>query len=331
MMFSGRPLLFVILLAITIRLLALFISIKNPHFAFQQDNYLNYILELRTGKLNIETNVDSRLFPGYPLLMLLISTLTTVPLFISGLLISFASSISSIILFNNMVKNKIATLLLSIFPSVWILSSIKISTEPLTVFLLLASLYLFLKKKIFLAGLILGYATGVRLIAICLFAALMVVGFKWYGREKLLPLISGFILVLSFFVCFNLLVFGDIFHQLVIYPKIGGASGSAIGIIQLAKDIPRTLDWHQYRIFFSGLFYILMFVASVIFLSKYKIKNSILGICFFWALFSLAFILLYGPSPLLEEFGRFSIPALPAIILGITTFFDNRKILITRK
>jgi hypothetical protein len=35
-------------------------------------------------------------------------------------------------------------------------------------------------------------------------------------------------------------------------------------------------------------------------------------------MFSLLFIFSFGPNPLLEEFRRFLIPVIPAIILGIT-------------
>ncbi|MEK7186358.1 MAG: hypothetical protein AAB675_03260 [Patescibacteria group bacterium] len=133
-----------------------------------------------------------------------------------------------------------------------------------------------------------------------------------------MPLILGFLSTLSILIIYNKIIFDNIFHQILIYPKIGGASGSSIGLFQLIQDIPRSLDWHQYRIFLSGSFYIIIFILAILILLKYKNKKYIFKISFYWLIFSLAFILIYGPSPLLEEFGRFSIPVMPGIIIGLT-------------
>lgn len=330
-MFKGKSLVFIVLLAFAVRIFTLIFSLNNPHFDILQDNYIGYIQELKNGKLNIAGNPDSRLFPGYPLLMLTVSSIFYMPLIVSGLLISIISSIFCVVLLNNITKSKLAVLLFSIFPPVWILSSVKIATEPLTVLLLLISLYLYLRKNYLPAGLILGISTGVRLISICLFAAFLIMLIQ-KNKNKLFPLISGFISAFSLFIIYNKIVFGNFFHQIFLYPKIGGASGSSIGIFQLVRDILRTLDWHQYRILFSGIFYIGLFIAAILILFKYKNKNNIFRISFYWLLFSLIFILIYGPSPILEEFARFSVPSMPAIIIGITApiEFYKRKVKILK-
>lgn len=316
-MFRGKSLIFIIALSFVVRILVLIISLNNPHFYILQDNYIGYAQDLINDKLNTTGNVDSRLFPGYPIAMLAVFSIFSLPLIISGILISILSSILSILLLNNISKKKVAVFLFSIFPPVWILSSIKIATEPLTVLLLLISLSLFLKKKYFLAGLTLGISTGVRLISICLLAA-FVITLLGTNKNKILSLVSGFISTLSLLIIYNKIVFDNIFYQFFLYPKIGGASGSSIGIFQLIKDVPRALDWHQYRILLSGSFYIALFIVSILILFKYKNINQIFKICFYWLLLSLIFILAYGPSPLLEEFARFTIPCMPAIIIGIT-------------
>ena len=321
-MIRGKSLIPIIALCLAIRTTAFFINLNNPYFNIFQDNYLAYAQELISGKLNAPNNMDSRLFPGYPLLIVAISSLTSIQLIVSGLIVSVSSSILSILLLNIISKNKVAVILFSIFPPVWIMSSVKIATEPLTVFLLLISLYLFLKKKYFLAGLIVGAATSVRLISICLLAAFAITLAR-KNKNKILSLISGFAIPLFLFVIYNLVIFGNIFYQILLYPKIGGASGSSIGILQLIYDIPRSLDWHQYRIFLSGFSYIALCVISSFILFKYQNKSDIFKISFYWALFSLVFILSYGPSPLLEEFPRFLVPFMPALIIGITAPFKK--------
>jgi hypothetical protein len=316
-MFHGKSIVYIIVLCLVIRIFAFVINYHNPHFNILQDNYVGYCQDLITGKLNVADNADSRLFPGYPILMIAVSSMTFMPLIESGLFISILSSILSILLFNRLIKNKIAVLLFSVFPPVWILSSVKIATEPLTVLLLLISVFLFLKKKYYLSGLILGLSTGVRLISICLLLSFIITLFKT-NINKILFVVFGFISTISIFVIYNQIVFGNIIYQFLLYPKIGGASGSSIGIIQLINDIPRSLDWHQYRILLSGFFYIALTIIAIFIIFKYKDKNLVFKISFYWLLFSLIFILAYGPAPLLEEFSRFLIPCMPAIIIGIT-------------
>jgi|WetSurMetagenome_2_1015567.scaffolds.fasta_scaffold52695_2 Gpi18-like mannosyltransferase len=321
-MFRGKSLILLITLCLIIRIITLVISLNNPHFAIIQDNYLDYSKEVINGTINNINNVNSRLLPGYPLLILTVSFLTSMPPIVSGLFISIVSSILCVTIFNNIFKNKIAVMLYSLFPPVWILSSVKIATEPLTAMLLLFSIFLFLKKKYFLAGLVTGFATGVRFISVCLLAAFIVTLIRKHKR-KILPLFSGFAIPIFLFLIYNLIVFGNIFHQILLYPRIGGASGSSIGILQLISDFPRSLDWHQYRIFLSGSFYIVFSIIGCLFLYKYRNNSDVFKISFYWLLFSLIFILSYGPSPLLEEFSRFIIPCLPAIIIGITAPFKK--------
>ncbi len=315
-MYSGKSLVFIIALCFAIKIIAF--TLASDHYNVFQDNYVGYIQAFENGKLNTSSNVDSRFLPGYPLLMLAVSFIFSVPFVISGLLISILSSILSVLLLNTIIKNKIAVLLFSVFPPVWILSSIKIATEPLTVLLLLTSLFLFLKKKYFLVGLILGVSTGVRLISISLLASFMV-ALILSNKNKILPLILGFISTLSLLLIYNKMVF----DKILLYPKIGGASGSSIGLFQIIQDLSRSLNWHQYRIFFSGSFYITLLIIAILILFKNKNKNIIFRISFYWLLFSSIFILTYGPSPILEEFGRFLIPCMPAIIIGITAPFES--------
>jgi hypothetical protein len=115
----------------------------------------------------------------------------------------------------------------------------------------------------------------------------------------------------------------------MLYPKVGGTAGSSIAIIQIFKDILRSINWQQYRILFSGSFYILFSILGTYLLYKYKNIKPIYNVCFLWSLFSLVFILSYGPNPLLEEFRRFIIPFVPSLIIGIMIPIQKYKKVLT--
>jgi hypothetical protein len=101
---------------------------------------------------------------------------------------------------------------------------------------------------------------------------------------------------------------------------VGGAGGfSHLGIITIVKDIFRAFDWKQYRILISGLFYLTLNFFTLISLFRLRLKKQLFRIAFFWQLSSLGFIFSFSPIPLLEEFGRFTVPFVPAIILGLQT------------
>ena len=254
----------------------------------QQDNYLGYAQ-------GIISPADMRLFPGYPILL---------AIFPDGIILNLILSALSILIFYLITKNHFLTFIFSIFPPIWIYQGAKISTEPLTVFLLLLSLYLWQKQKEFLSGFICGLSVTVRLISICLGAAIIFVkpSFKF---------ITGLVLGSSLLFVYNHFIFNNLFIQFIVNPRVGGVGGTGIGFIQIFQDVFRTIDWHQYRIPFSGLFYLFISIFALIRL------RTISKLYFYWLLFSLIFIFSLSPIPLLEEYPRFLVPVVPAIIIGM--------------
>jgi len=317
---TNKLFLAIIILGILIRLYFVFSNVTHTNYLtapVSQDNYMGYIKNLENGTLNNPQNTETRFFPWYPVSMLLINKTTLLPLAYAGLLINFVSLLASIIIFWKITKDRISTAIFSFFPPVWFFSPIKIATEPLTLALLLLSLFFYLKKKYLITGLLLGISTGVRLISVSLFLALIVFSLKNI-RRKIIPLSLGYLITFSLLIFYNLTIFKNVFYQIMLYPKVGGASGSSFSVFQIFADILRTISWHQYRILTSGLLYILMAVISAFILYKYRNKKIIYKISFLWLTFSLLFIFSLGPNPLLEEFRRFLIPVAPAVILGLT-------------
>lgn len=308
----------ILFLALVVRLISSFYQLHDPNFTIHQDNYVYYANLLSKGVINDAlrfSTYDARLFPGYPLLIFLAMKVIGSPV-IAGYVISLASSLFSIYLFWVITKKTFATLLFSIFPPIWVAQSTKITTEPLTVFLSLLAIILYRKNTIFLSGVVLGLSTSVRLVTICLLIAIlfqMVFLKKWKNIEYLT---LGFLPFTLLLFVYNYLVFGQegIFKQFDLYPSIAHASN---GLLQVVKDIFRAIDWHQYKILFSSIAYMILSLWALVKLFKYRKYSSLTQLFFYWVLFSLIFVFLYGPVPLLEEFRRFIVPIMPAIIFGI--------------
>lgn len=308
----------ILFFALAVRLISSFYQLNDPNFTIHQDNYIYYANLLNGGAINdtLRFSVyDARLFPGYPILIFLAMKIIGSPI-IAGYIISLVSSLFSIYLFWVITKKTFATLLFSIFPPIWVAQSTKVATEPLTVFLSLLTIFLYKKNAIFLSGAVLGLTINVRLIAICLLIAILFQMFFLKKWKNIGYMILGFLPFALLLFVYNYLVFGQegIFRQFYLYPSIARAS---IGFIQIIKDVLRSIDWHQYKILFSGLSYIILSLWALVKLFKYRKSYSLTQLFFYWVLFSLIFIFLYGPEPLLEEFRRLILPIMPAIIFGI--------------
>lgn len=327
----------ILLLALILRLLAFVNYSQNPIFSIQQDNYVNYASALKTGTLTSPefSPVDTRLFPGYPVTIVLLSFLTNSET-TAAILISIITSLLSIALVYKITHHYLAAIIFSFFPPVWLIQSIKIATEPLTVFLLLLSLFFFLKNRYFACGLVLGLATNVRLISVCLLFPLLfypLPGLRslirvrdWYGnlnKKLAFGFISSFILLFLY----NLLIFGPagIFKQFITNPQVGGVGGINLGVFQIITDIFRTYNWGQTRILLSGLFYLILNFTFLFLLYKKRLEKPLFLISFYWMLLSLAFIFSLSPVPLLEEFGRFTVPFNPVIIFAIIPLLVNNE------
>lgn len=320
----------ILVIAFVVRLLYLNVNLLNNQRgirSIQQDNYVNYAKAIRENTLNSPSflRTDTRLFPGYPIAINSLTFIISSEI-VSGIIISIVSSLFSIWIFWLITKDKLSTSIFTIFPPVWITQSTKIANEPLVTFLMLLSIFMYFKKKYIFTGITLGLAVNVRLIAICLLPAFLLTSLSANKRTTSIRILIGFTSSALLLLPYNYFYFGkeNIFLQFIIYPQVGIG---AIGILQLMQDLVRTLDWKQYRIFFSGVFYIFISMISTLSLFVIRKKSIHDFVFFYWLLFSLFFILLYGPTPILEDFSRFTVPVSPAIVLGITFFLKRIKIL----
>ncbi len=224
---------------------------------------------------------------------------------------------AAIYLFYYLTRSLPLTFIYAIFPPVWLKQGIKVATEPLTAVLFLLSVYLYLKKRPLISGLVLSYALSVRLIALPLALAIVVFSYSELGYKKLLPrFILGFLLLSPLTPIFNLLTYGELNlnRQFLLNSEYGR---STFGLLMIFQDFFRTLDWHQYRIFASGLFYFLFILFGQISLIKYRYVSPLHRLFNLWSFFSLVFIFSISPTPLIQDLGRYSVVFAPASILGI--------------
>jgi len=304
----------IIIIAFLIRFALVIIHSLNPHFVIQQDNYATYAQALKSGTVH-NLAYDSRLFPGYPLLIFILSPFVGSEIK-AGLVISIISAILALYILWLLTKNFFLVGLFSFFPPIWVIQATKVSTEPLTVLLLLVSIFLFLKKKYFFAGSILGLCFNVRIIAVALYFTYLLWSYKFHDLNVFFRITLSFIIFSSSLFIFNFFIFGSdkIFYQFNIYPLHGRGT---VGATQIIQDIFRSLDWKQYRIFFSGIFYLSISLISAYNLYRRRFLSKVYWLFSYWSIFSLIFIFSYGPTPLLEEFSRYIVPFSPAINLGL--------------
>lgn len=307
----------ILLIALILRIVVTFYQGSDPNFRIQQDNYADYAVALDRGfsDSSFLNKSDTRLFPGYPILIFIISKFMVSPT-TAGYLISLSSSLLSIYLFWKLTGKKFATFVFAVFPPIWITQSVKVATEPIAVLLLLLSIILYNNKRIFYAGIILGLATDMRLISVCLLVALIIQLFITKKRNRITRLLLGYVPIFFLLFVYNYFVFGGtgIFRQFAFYPSVGHAS---IGFIQIFKDFAQAALAGQYRTLLSGLFYILITLLATLGLYKKRKLSDFNNLCFYWMLLSLLFIFAYGPTPLLGEYRRFLVPIIPALIVGI--------------
>lgn len=325
---NKSKLIFLILfLALILRILLIFILPYKPEFDFQQEHYMEYIEAFRSNTLNTDQfiNYEKRLFPGLIVTIMLIDPLIN-DLILSGILISLISFIICFVVLYKLTNKILPLIILSIFPPMWVITNVKSATETITTALLISSIYLFTKSNIFLSGLFIGIAFNFRPIAICLYAAILFFLLFNKNIEKIIKFSIGFLLTASFIFIYNYYIFGkdSFFLQ---FTDLNRNYGIKIGFLQIFDDIIRTISWGQYRIFFSGMFYILISFFALFILYKFRKKDSIYEILFLWTLFTIIFIFSLSPFTLIENYFRYILVVTPAIVIAFSEgiYFLKRK------
>jgi hypothetical protein len=320
-----RFLLIVFCAAVLVRLTLLYVDTQFSHrFTIQQDNYANYAHALRLNLLHTGylSPFDTRLFPGYPILIAGFASFLPFSEIAIGVTISIVTSIFAIILFWKWTQHSLATTLFAFIPPMWLQSNVKVSTEPLSVFLMLGSILLYKRQKFFFTGVLLGYTCTVRNIAFFLFLSLLSMTLKNKEPKNVFKLLLGFSFPVLALLIFNQIFWNQPLYQFMTY---GTYSKMMFGVTALFTSLIKNIQHKEFRILISSGFYLLFTfwgTAGLVW-AAFK-KKGIYSLACVWGVLSLAFLFTVSFSSFLEDFGRYTVPFLPATILGITAFDYSR-------
>lgn len=286
----------------------------------QQDNYLQYAATL-PDRLKGLSDVDARLFPGLPLIILLVKHITN-SYVVSGYLVVFSAFLGSYILLYKLTGSKYSFFPL-IFPPAMLNQASIISTDLLAIFFILLCIYLFKKDRYKAVVLISGLSVWIRPLGAIAFAG-MLFYVLWKKRlSSIFPYLIYFIIPIFLLGLYNFFAFGlaGIFHPYIIYSQAGRI---VLGFVQLAKDTPRAFAWGQYRIFISGIAYLALFLLILIYTIRHFFDNREENAVVFFIIWTIsAFLLLLGFTPYLENLGRYSAPLFPLTWIFLYKKLEN--------
>jgi len=299
-------------------ILAVFLAFfRFSHGIIQQDNYVGYaqILPGSVGKISF---FDSRLFPGLPILIYLVKFFTG-NYYLAGYFITFLSLVGSYFLLYKITKSKLSFLPL-VFPPIMLNLASLIDTEFPFIFLIILGYYLLKNKKLPLAFLIIGVSVWFRLAGVALMLGVFMYFLLNKEIKKIFVYLPYFLIPFVLLLIYNVHFFGpkNLFYQLFTYEELHPGRIS-IGIIQLGEDVVRAFRWHWFRIFFSGLFYIVFFAFAWI--KSIKIKSLE-----FWLITGIyIFTLIVNLIPFLENLGRYLAPTVPLFWIIFYDKFKDKK------
>ena len=289
-------------------LITLFLAVFLVYLRFnqgvvQQDNYVGYA-KMFPGSVGNISFFESRLFPGLPLLIYLLTFITN-NYFISGYLITLLSFVGCYVVLHKITKSKLSFLPL-IFPPIMLNLASLIDTEFPFIFLIILGYYLLKKEKLLLAFLIIGISIWFRLAGTAGLAGIFIYFLIMKRSKDFFLNLPYFIFPVVLLLVYNAHYFGseNLFYQLFTYQALHPGRIS-VGVVQLGMDLIRAVRWHWYRIFISGLFYIIFFL--VLWVKSIKLKSLE-----FWIITGIyIFTLSINLVPFLENFGRYLAPAIP--------------------
>lgn len=277
----------------------------------QQDNYVGYAQ-------NKITFYDSRLLPGLPILIYLFGIMTR-NLYLAGYVITLLSFIGSYFLLYKITRSRLSILPL-VFPPILLNLASLIDTEFPFIFLAILGYYLVKKKNFALAFLIFGITVWFRLAGVALMFGVFVYFFLQKKLRDFFMYIPYFLVPVVILMVYNTYFFGsgNMFYQISTYGALQ-QDRISFGIIQLGEDLVRAVRWHWYRIFVSGLFYVVFFAVA-------WVKSINTKSLEFWLITGIyLFTLIINVVPFLENLGRYLAPTIPFFwIIFYPKFRDAR-------
>lgn len=295
-------------LFVSLILAVLLAFIRYSHNNIQQDDYVAYAVGFPNNLGDL-----SFYFPGLPLLIRFLIPVFRSP-YLAGYFVALTSFCGSYILLYKMTGSKLSILPLIFPPIMFNLATIVGSDMPF-VFIILLAIYFMKKKYLPLAFFVIGISIWFRLAGIGVFFGVFVYHLVAKKMREFFVALPYFLVPIVGLMIYNSILFGpgNIFYQVVTYRRVAG-SRAHIAAIQLGFDVLRAYRWHWFRVLASGLFYIAFYASTLVY--AFKLKSAE-----FWIMLGLyLFTLSLGPTPFLENLGRYLAPAIPLFWL----IFHNR-------
>lgn len=294
--------------------LALF---RFSHGVIQQDNYVGYA-QMFPDLVSKISFFDSRLFPGLPILIYLV-TFFVRNYYVAGYLITFISFTGSYYLLYKITNSKLSILPL-IFPPILLNLASLIDTEFPFIFLILLGYFLIKKKKLAWAFAILGLSVWFRLAGVAVMFGIFIYFLIQKDLKKFFIHLPYFFIPVVALMIYNVRFFGagNPFYQLFTYENLHPGRIS-LGLVQLGEDLIRAYRWGWYRILLSGLAYFVLF--AVLWLKSIKIRNIE-----FWMITGIyIYTLAVNLVPFLENLGRYLAPTIPLFWIIFQSKFKDKK------
>lgn len=296
---------------VSLIVIVILIYLRFQNNIIQQDNYLGYARSFDQKLTNLSF-FDSRLYPGFPISIFLLTRITS-NYYLSGYILVITSFIGSYTLLNKITKSG-SNILFLIFPPIMLDVATIIANEYITVFLILLTVYLIYKKKYSFASFISGLTYWFRASGSLVFPAFLITLLLYSRKNIKLKYVLYFAAPIVLFMIYNNHFFGTFspFYQLAVYKTVS-PFGNEVGFVQVIKDVIRTQKWGQADIFLSGLFYIFFYFYFIVqALMKLKRKpnfnNTLLTSSI---IFMSIFIFSFSFVPFLENFARYLVPIIP--------------------
>ena len=297
-----RPAVLFLLLSVLLHTI-LYLYRYHGTLLYQQEHYSQYAQSLIQGDFSFIPPEDLRLFPGLPFLIALFSYVSG-DTYSAGLAVSFLSLVAIYMLSYFISKSPFLAFTVTIFPPIVFEQTSTVSTETVTIALIFTIIVLLNSTRVRLASFLSGFATIIRPVTICLYVSILIGLLR--KRKYLSALIS--LIYFAFFPTM-LIIFNTIFlhSPLIQISKNNEVGRGTFGIFQLLNDLVRAAIWGQWRIFFSGLAYLIFAVllSVIVFGLRSSFYPKTGKIIKSWFMLSLIFIFAIGPTPFLEESPRY--------------------------
>ena len=297
----------------------------NRIFLTADANSYFYIIEKICGNISVRNKYDERVFPGWPVTLLIFSKIMNVRYLSILLGILFSSLVP--VLFYKMSQNLKTSVLLAFLTPTFLVHSINGMSEPVFMFYILMSIAFFTQGKHKMAAIFIAFASLVRPMALFPWVGMFFVLFYRKQFKELIwfCVISGMVAGLIF--PFNYYTFNDSLQQFHSYSSIenvdpaiinkisNSANGSHFGLpfVNIVKAVIY-LDIPIWKLVFISSH--IVFILTSLFLGfKYKVYRTNLGlILLIWSILNSLFIFSTGEYWAFYSFDRYLTWALPAYL-----------------